>query len=112
MVTYSCSSQKQPQDNIPADTPACIKEMISKFKGTLNNPYRDVYSYTYNGKIVYYISIPRGNVVCMDCWTDLYDSKCNLIAHPDGGMAGKGDGRAKDFFEKRTNEKLVWKLKE
>ena len=46
--------------------------------------------------------------ICCDFYSDLYDNKCNLIAHPDGGFTGKGDGKIKDFRKEATNEKLVW----
>ena len=39
----------------------------------------------------------------------VYDSKGIVICHPDGGISGKGDMKCPDFFEKRTNEKLIWK---
>lgn len=39
----------------------------------------------------------------------LFDENCNRICAPDGGKTGKGDGKCPDFFEKRTDEKLVWK---
>ncbi|MBK7884687.1 MAG: hypothetical protein IPJ81_13565 [Chitinophagaceae bacterium] len=68
------------------------------------NPPRSIYQYTYNNATVYYVPAK-----CCDFFSDLYDSKCNIIAHPDGGFTGRGDGTAKDFFEKRTNEKLIWR---
>lgn len=84
---------------------SCIDTLIAKFKEEeKQNPPRSIYSYTYNDSTVYYVP-----PICCDQFSDLYNSNCNIIAHPDGGFTGKGDGRAKDFFEKRTNEKLIWK---
>jgi len=85
--------------------PACIKKLIGQFKKEeKQNPPRSIYRYSYNGKTVYYVP-----AICCDFFSDLYDSKCNLIAHPDGGFTGRGDGKASDFIKKRTGEKLVWK---
>ena len=85
--------------------PACIQKMISQYKSEeKQNPPRQIYSYLYNGKTVYYVTPP-----CCDFFSDLYDSSCVLIGHPDGGFTGKGDGKTSDFKDKRTNEKLIWK---
>jgi len=87
------------------DLPGCIKTLISTFrKEEKQNPPRSVYSYSYNGKTVYYLP-----AICCDFFSDLYDKDCTLIAHPDGGFTGRGDGRASDFVTSRTEEKLIWK---
>lgn len=84
--------------------PACVQKLIKGFlEEEVQNPPRKIYSYTYNGSLVYYVTPP-----CCDFFSDLYDAQCKLIAHPDGGITGKGDGRAKDFGENKSNEKLVW----
>jgi len=86
------------------DLPPCINNLIEQYrKEDVQNPPRKIYSFNYNGKRVYYVTPP-----CCDFFSDLYDTDCNLIAHPDGGITGKGDGRAKDFSQTKTNEKLVW----
>lgn len=108
----SCSSsQKNADDTVDTTTdasiPACIKKLITQFKAEeVQNPPRKIYSYQYNGNTVYYVTAP-----CCDFFTDLYDNKCNLIAHPDGGITGKGDGKAADFLKNRSNEKLIWEDK-
>ncbi|MBS1734772.1 MAG: hypothetical protein JST02_15885 [Bacteroidetes bacterium] len=84
-----------------------MRELITKFKREeKTNPLRSVWQYSYNGKTVYYIP-----AICCDFFSDLYDDQCQLIAHPDGGFTGRGDGKAKDFAEVRSNEKLIWKDK-
>lgn len=84
--------------------PGCINKMIDQFRqDAVQNPPRKIYSFTYKGNTVYYVTPP-----CCDFFSDLYDKDCKLIAHPDGGITGKGDGRLKDFSDLRTNEKLVW----
>ena len=88
-----------------AGLPECIKKLIDQFKKEeKQNPSRSVYRYSYNGKTVYYVP-----AICCDFFSDLYDSTCKLIGHPDGGFTGRGDGTAVDFIQTRTNEKLIWK---
>lgn len=87
------------------DVPACILEKIEAIKAErVWNPPGSVWQYEYNGKIVYFIPAR-----CCDLPSALYDADCNLICNPDGGYTGKGDGKCTDFFEKRKNEKLIWK---
>lgn len=68
------------------------------------NPPRQIFQYSYHNQTVYYVTPP-----CCDFFSELYDSNCNIIAYPDGGITGKGDGRAADFAEVRKDEKLIWK---
>ncbi len=115
IVIMSCSSSKKNNDSAIIDgttnkdggqnLPSCIQKMISQYKSEeKQNPPRQVYSYLYNGKTVYYVTPP-----CCDFFSDVYDSSCVLIGHPDGGFTGRGDGTMTDFKEKRSNEKLIWK---
>ena len=79
--------------------------MIEKYKAEdRQNPPRQVFSYQYKGQTVFYVTPP-----CCDFFSELYDSACTLIAQPDGGFTGRGDGRAPDFEAQRSNEKLIWK---
>ncbi len=87
------------------DVPPCILQRIEKLRTeNVANPPASVWQYEYNGQVVYFI--PQK---CCDIPSLLYDSNCNLICNPDGGFSGRGDGKCKDFFEKRTKEKLIWK---
>ncbi|NQX30258.1 hypothetical protein HQN85_00860 [Pedobacter boryungensis] len=80
-------------------------EKIKQLKAEdVSNPPASVWQYEYNGQTVYFI--PQK---CCDLPSLLYDKDCNLICSPDGGFTGKGNGKCKDFFEKRTKEKLIWK---
>ena len=45
---------------------------------------------------------------CCDNFSNLYNEEGELIALPDGGITGKGDGRLHDFFQEREQEILVW----
>jgi hypothetical protein len=98
------TASTDPKDPV-SNAPACVKQLITKFKNEeKQNPPRRIYSYTYNGSIVYYVP-----AICCDFFSDLYDSDCKLFAHPDGGITGRGDGTATDFVKARLDEKLIWK---
>ena len=87
--------------------PACLKELINGFaKEEKKNPPRKIFRYTYEGKNVYYVTAP-----CCDFFSDLYNSNCQLIGHPDGGITGRGDGKFQNFEKARSNEKLMWEDK-
>ena len=84
--------------------PVCVKSLIEKFKSEeKTNPPRQILSYTFRDKIVYYVP-----PVCCDQFSDLYNDSCRLMGHPDGGFTGRGDGKFKDFREGKTNERLLW----
>lgn len=103
--TSSAVNDKRPGDKNDSILPGCIKKMIGEFlQEEKQNSPRSIYRYTYNGKPVYYVP-----PICCDFFSDLYDNECKLIAHPDGGFTGRGDGRAGDFIQIRSDEKLIWK---
>jgi hypothetical protein len=104
VMLFACSSSKNQQQSTAMDNISCVQELIKKFSAEeKKNPPRSIYRYTYNNDTVYYVPAP-----CCDFFSDLYNSKCNIIAHPDGGFTGRGDGKATDFFQQRANEKLIW----
>ncbi len=110
VIGASCHCSKKNSKNnltettLPSNTPACIDSMIKIFKGEdITNPPRKIYSYTYRNNTVYYVP-----ALCCDFFSELYDTNCTLIGHPDGGFSGKGDGSMTDFFETRKNEVLIW----
>ena len=85
-------------------TPAWLGQLVrSMERAPVTDPPRAVFAYLYQGETVYYVPAP-----CCDFFSDLYDAGGQLIGHPDGGIAGGGDGTAPDFFESRTGELLVW----
>ncbi len=87
--------------------PLCIREMITKLKAEpVTNPPSKIYSYTLYGKTVFY---KEG--VCCDNFSDLYNDSCKIIAHPDGGFTGRGDGKMPTFHDDKKNEKLIWQDK-
>lgn len=91
-------------DSYP-EVPDCVKKKIEELQGEpARNPPSFVASYEYRGGIVYYVPPAVG-----DQMSQLYNEECELICSPDGGMTGRGDGKCTDFFEQRTNEKIIWK---
>lgn len=93
--------------DIASGTPSCIENKIKEIAGgEVWNPPAKVFRYLYKNETVYYIS-PR----CCDFPSVLLDEKCTAICSPDGGITGQGDGLCSDFFDVRTNEKLIWEDK-
>lgn len=101
LILNSC----KPLD-VPAGTPQCIKNKIRKIqKESVTSPPTEIWQYKFQDKIVYYIP-----PLCCEQFSELYDSKCNLLGHPDGGFSGGGDGVCcPGFFQERTDAKLIWK---
>lgn len=110
MSFISCCSSKKATGPVSGKNshdhiPVCINDLIVRFENEeKQNPPRSIYQYTYKGKTVYYVP-----AICCDFFSDLYDDQCNVIGHPDGGFAGRGDGKTTDFADTRINEKLIWK---
>jgi hypothetical protein len=85
--------------------PGWVDELIRTFKDApVGNPPQTIWQYEYNGTTVFFVP-PQ----CCDQYSNLYNFFGTIIAHPDGGISGRGDGRGSDFFEKRTKEILIWK---
>lgn len=115
IILIACSASKT-NNKVVADNlsskpdslpfiPPCLQKKIDQYKAEeKQNPPRQVYSYVYKGQTVYYVTPP-----CCDFFSDLYDSSCALIGHPDGGFTGRGDGKITDFKDAKSNEKLIWK---
>lgn len=92
------------KESLLKGTPDCVLKKINEItSGAVWNPPAQIYSYFYNGEKVYFI--PQH---CCDFPSELYNEDCNLICSPDGGFSGNGDGRCKDFFTNRKDEKLIW----
>src|ERR1043165_457416 len=103
MVTLSDSKTCNKKSS--GGIPKCIQEMITEYQNRpVQNPSAEFYEYDYKGQKVYYMK-PS----CCDQLSKLFDSNCNFICSPDGGLTGRGDGKCPDFFTERKNEKLIWK---
>ena len=106
MVSGCCNSKNSNATNAPI-IPTCIKDLIKKHQAEeKENPPIKIYSYSYQGRTVYHET-----AACCDMFSNLYDSKCVLLGHPDGGITGRGDGKFPNFFTVATNQKLVWEDK-
>jgi hypothetical protein len=98
----ACGGQpagQQPQ--VPVAVTALIEDLKSQ---PVANPPAYVASYEYSGQVVYYVP-PR----CCDIFGNLYDRQGQVICHPDGGIAGHGDGRCPDFLSQRRHETILWR---
>jgi hypothetical protein len=84
--------------------PSWVDHLMEEFENQpVANPPLSIWQYVYEGQVVYYVP-PR----CCDIYSTLYDSEGSVLCHPDGGFTGEGDGQCRDFFEKRTDAKLIW----
>lgn len=84
--------------------PAWVDKLITQFENdVVGNPPQSIWSYEFNGQVVYYIP-PQ----CCDQYSTLYNADGDVICAPDGGFTGIGDGKCPDFLSKRTNEQLIW----
>lgn len=102
---YACHGSKKAISSNVEGIPACISQQIANFRNMqVQNPPRSIYTYKYNNKTVYYIPS-----ICCDQFSDLLDSNCVLLGHPDGGFSGKGDMLLLDFRANKTEERLIWK---
>ena len=96
----SCNSSTSPTEN-----PDWINNLILKYESEpVGNPPQSIWQYEYEGQIVYYVPAQ-----CCDQLSTLFNENGDIICAPDGGFTGNGDGHCPDFFQKRKNEKLIWK---
>ena len=104
VLLLACSSNKKVQgiDEMPACLSAKIKTMASD--ANAGSPL-SVTRFTYKQQTVYYMVSP-----CCDKFNVVYDSACNILGHPDGGLTGTGDGKMPDFRKEASNEKLIWEI--
>lgn len=88
----------------PAKKPDVVNRLIDEILSEdVRNPPGSIWRYEYDGQEVYFV--PQ---YCCDFFSMLYDSAGNVVCSPDGGIAGEGDGKCPDFFEKRTGEEHIW----
>ncbi|KAA9340332.1 hypothetical protein F0P94_06650 [Adhaeribacter soli] len=81
-----------------------MNELIVEFKNEApTNPPVKIFRYQYQDQPVYYVS---GR--CCDIPGKVLNAQGEQLCEPDGGITGRGDGKCPDFFETRTQEKLVW----
>jgi hypothetical protein len=92
---------------------ACARPEVPPFVAKLITQYKSaspssspgaVWKYRYKDATVFYV--PR--LACCDIMSNLYDINGNLICHPDGGIAGSGDGSCPDFLTERRDGQRLW----
>jgi hypothetical protein len=98
LLATQCDEQK-------GKIPSCIQQKIDSIKAVDKwNPPAEVNEYIYQDKHVYLFSAD-----CCDQFNQLFDSNCNYICAPSGGITGKGDMKCPDFSASAKFVKLVWK---
>lgn len=116
IVTVSCDhdaempdGSKIVRDSIPAgfDTSRihpCVQEKINflEARGAAADTTAIIQFY-YNGQLVYLYFTE-----CCDQYNVLYDSSCQMICLPTGGLSGGGDGSCPDFTDRAVYIKKIW----
>ena len=103
-ASLACAGSEPSNTVTPGENPGWLNRVIQQLRNEpVANPPASVTRYEYSGKIVYYVPPQYADV-----WSTLYSEGGDVIAHPDGGLSGNGDGRARDFLEKRKNETVIW----
>lgn len=88
-----------------AGMPGCLQQKINAIlTEPVRNPPARILRFSYNGDTVFYIPS-----YCCDHFSELYDGECNLICHPDGGLAGNGDGQCPTFWTTATDSVEIWR---
>jgi hypothetical protein len=88
----------------PLPRPAWLERLIGQLEAQpVGNPPQRVWRYRYRGQVVYYLP-PQ----CCDQYSVLFDAEGKVIGAPDGGITGRGDGRAGDFHRLRSQGQLLW----
>jgi hypothetical protein len=110
-----CSCNKPPVASAPPaaisqngmgreENPEWLNEQIQEFKHEKpTNPPVKIYRYSFQGQEVYYVT-----GYCCDVPGKVFSKEGKQLCEPDGGITGRGDGKCPDFFNSRTNEKLIW----
>ncbi len=102
-----CSVNKKTIDKGISGMPPCLVTKIDLMKNDAKQkPPESVTQFDYKGKTVFYVVMP-----CCDQFNVVYDSDCNYLGAPDGGITGKGDGKIGDFSAEAKNKKIVWENK-
>ena len=98
LISAECNRPK-------SEIPSCIQQKIDQIKSQPKwNPPAEVNEYIYQGRHVYLFSAD-----CCDQFEQLFDSSCNYICAPSGGIEGAGDRKCADFRTAAQFVKLVWK---
>jgi hypothetical protein len=98
LLTAGCAGNP-----VAPDAPTWVNGLVRQLEPTANPP-AFVAQYAYKGQNVYFV--PQR---CCDVMSVVYANDGAIICHPDGGIAGKGDGMCADFLTERRNERIIWR---
>src|SRR5207249_2606736 len=92
IVFASCAGNKN--YGIGSMPPCLVTKVDSLKKAPDKNSPNSVTEYSYKGQAVFYITSG-----CCDQMNEVYNSDCDYLGAPDGGITGKGDGKLPDFLK-------------
>ena len=89
------------------EVPYCIQKLARSIRrDEVRNPPAMIVEWRLTTGEKYYYVPPY----CCDMFGELYDSECNLICAPDGGISGWGDGRCpSEILNSIESTKVIWK---
>ena len=105
LILVSCNAPK----SLTATSviPDCLQEKIKKMSADISEGAPvSITQFTYHGQKVYYMIAP-----CCDKFNIVFDSVCTVLGYPDGGFAGRGDGKMPDFAKEAVEPKVIWEAK-
>lgn len=100
LVIFGCKSSGGTTSGLPE----CVLAKIQEIKNEpVQNPPGEVWQWKSGSELYYYFNAP-----CCDFFSELYDSHCEFVCAPDGGIKGTGDGKCPTFSEK-TERVLIFR---
>lgn len=91
------------QLNLVEDVPRCVeKEINDRLAANSSKSVLAVYRIVAGGETYYYFVAD-----CCDQINELYDTDCNYVCAPDGGITGAGDGNCPGIFDDAAST-LIW----
>ena len=99
LMFASCGGTPTDEDSLPHWLAALVEQLESQ---PAANPPAYIARWEYRSGVYYYLP-PR----CCDIFSNLYDFEGTIVCHPDGGLAGEGDGNCPELG-KRLSEEVVW----
>jgi len=92
---------------VPTDTPNCIKRKIRQWERDGKYAKSDVEKWTIDGTDYFVFPTPT---ISADAFTDMYNTSCELVCHPSGGLIGGGSGDCPDLTNAQVT--VIYTFKE
>lgn len=90
-ILFSCKSVESPKPGLPD----CVLSKIEEIKKEpVRNPPAEVWQWNTDLGVFYFFNAP-----CCDFFSELYNSHCEFVCAPGGGIKGTGDGKCPQFSE-------------